>query len=119
MKNTLGIVLYVLALIAATALFVSCASESQIKATSDLSTAIGAATADGVVTIDEEAVIAEKVEALKDAPGIDWSTVGAALGATALGAFPALRLLLPLIPNRHILGSEPDADVKRAAGLPA
>jgi hypothetical protein len=111
-------VLYVLGCTALCAVLVACASDAQVRAGSELSTAIGEATADGVVTPEEETAIREKIEAVKDAPGIDWETVGAALLATAAGAFPALRLLLAWIPNRHILGDSPDPEVARAAGVP-
>jgi hypothetical protein len=96
---------------------VACASPEQVAATDDLITTINEANADGHLTLDEKALIDEKARAITDAPGIDWGTVGATLGATAIGAFPALRLLLPLIPNRIILGNEADPEVARAAGL--
>lgn len=120
MKSPTATVLYVLACIAACALVVACASQAQFDAGHELSAAMVAATdaagpGGATVTPEEEAHIGDLYGRLRDAEGVDWSQVGAGVLGSLGVLFPALRL----IPNRWILGGAPDADVKRAAGLPA
>lgn len=112
--------LYVLSCLALCLLAVSCASEPQIQAARDVAAVVLAATdpagpGGAAITAEEEAGIAEAFARARSAEGMNWREVGAGAVAALATVIPALRLL----PSRWILGSAPDPDVKRAAGLPA
>ncbi len=122
MKTTL----YVLTCVALTALFLSCVgsgpSPEQNSALINLQESIAFIVKDGIVEPAELEELAAKIAALRAAPagpGVG-TMIGATLGTLALTIYPALRAVLPLIPNRYILGTDPDPEVARvAAGLPA
>jgi hypothetical protein len=121
MKQILFTVAYVIGCFALCLGLVSCVgtmSKEQESAAFDFQETLAFVFADGVVTPDEAAEVDLKWKAVRAAPagpGVG-TMIGATLGTLALTIYPALRAVLPLIPNRHILGTEPDPEVARVAG---
>lgn len=112
-------VLYVLACVALAGLAVSCMgtpSPQQESAAVAFQETLSRAMADGIVTPEEAAEIEIRWKAWRTAPSgtSPGAILGAAVGTTLLAAFPILRM----IPNRWILGTEPDPEVARVAGTP-
>jgi len=116
MKQILFTVAYVIGCFALCLGLVSCVgtmSKEQESAAFDFQETLAFVFADGVVTPDEAAEVDLKWKALRAAPaGPPVGTViGAAAGTALLTMFPLLRA----IPNRWILGTEPDPEVARVA----
>lgn len=106
------ITIYVLLLLALTALFIACTSPQQASAAQDLAETVTAATKDGIVTEDEAKTIGVKMKAYTDAPGTDWVAVlGASLGSVAAGLV-GLRYL----PNSAIIGKTEALHLEKASG---
>lgn len=112
--KSLPLLLVALVLLLLALLVHSCNSPAQANAAHELAETIERATADGIVTQEEADLIAVKMRAFSSAPGVNWGEVL----ATGLGTLAAAFVGLRYVPNRHILGSAPDPDVARAAGLP-
>lgn len=123
MNRLASLTIYVLACVALAGLVVACAgtqSKEQESAAVAFQETFSRAMADGIVTPEEAAEIEIRWKAWRTAPsgpGIG-TIIGAAAGTVALSLYPGLRLILPLIANRHILGTEPDPEVARVAGAP-
>lgn len=118
--KTIHTVAFVLGCLALSMLAVACASQAQLDAGHELIAVTAkvsdpASPAGTALSPEEELELRASYDRLQGAEGLNWSQVGAAaLGSLAL-LFPALRYL----PNRFILGTAPDPDVKRVAGLPS
>jgi len=119
MKNALLPVYLFIAAALVAAFAISCLSQPQFDAGRELAQAAVTATdpaspGGAAVTTDEEAYLKLAYERLRGAEGYDWGQLGTSVLASLAAVFPALRLL----PSRLFLGTAPDPDVQRAAGLP-
>jgi len=118
MVRALGITPFVLCSVAAAlilVLFVSCTSPAQQSAAQDLAETITAATHDGVVTAEEQDLIASKMKAYADAPKTDWG----GLAATALGTLTTVFLGIRILPNKHLIGGAEAAALDKLSTPPA
>lgn len=119
MKKIAFTTAYVLVCLAFATLVASCTgagmSPEQNSAMIDLQESIAFIVKDGIFEPKELEELAAKIEALRAAPAGPGlaTTIGAAAGTALLAMFPILRA----IPNRFILGSSPDPEVARVAGL--
>lgn len=119
MKRTLLVVAYVVSCVLLCALIVSCkTSPEALEARRSVLDSMAGALTDGVLTQAEVEDIQAGFDAYEAAPK------GGTPGwlepvTTVVGSLAAGFLGLRYMPNRYILGSSPDPEVARAAGLPA
>ncbi len=110
--KTLYTTLYVLVLVGFLALFLSACGER--PTTTKLDAVVTSVTADGAVSVDEVKQLVAAFKEDKEASGAStWKLIGAAAGSALTAMFPILRL----IPNRWILGTQPDPEVALVAGM--
>lgn len=79
--------------VAIASLFSACTSPERQAAGQSLAEAFAAATEDGVVTPEEAEHMGALLQAFRDVPSVDWTTIALTVGSSAVMALTGVKLL--------------------------